>query len=207
MGYVSGDADYIVDGVLTEGEAWVGLASSTLSSGASQIDIYLNDYGSGNTKLNTSQYVELVVIGSLRALHGGAGEYTSPTLVKFGQSVGLASGYYQTYWYGVSQNSDFKTELSDAYFGYVASNSADSDIFTGFISRFGPVSTGLFKTAEHHVFNDVNYQSTENTLGLSYNVLHEDGLIDMLRFKSNAPSGFIAGSRLDVYGVLPRMAQ
>ncbi len=201
------DADYIVDGVLTEGEAWVPLASSTLSSGASQITVYLNDYGSGNTQLNTSQYVELVVIGSLRALHGGTNEYTSPTTVKFGQSVSLASGYYQTYWYGVSQNSDFKAESSDAYFGYCASNSADANIFTGFISRFGPVSTGLFKTAEHLVFNDVNYQSTENTLGLSYNVLHEDGLIDMIRFQSGAPSGFIAGSRIDVYGVLPRMVQ
>ena len=201
------DADYIVDGVLTEGEAWVPLISTTLSGNATNVDFYLNDYGSGNTQLNASQYVELVMIGSVRQLHGGSGEYTGSMRCQFGSSVSLATAYYQTYWYGASQNGDIHTELSDAYVGYSASNSADADIWTGFISRFGPVSTGTMKQAEHTVFNDVNYQSTENQMTVTYNSLMDDGIIDMIRMTGNTPSGFITGSRFDLYGVLPRMVQ
>ena len=151
------DSSYIVDGVLSEGESWVPLVSSTLDATTHYIDIALGEGVVGSTVLNASQYAEIIVIGSLRQVDS---DYASTVQVHYGQNVTDANAYFEGFWYGASQNSDFKGSISNGYAGYSAAASADADIFTGFISRFGP-QTGLFKTAKHWMFNDVNYQSTE----------------------------------------------
>lgn len=196
------DSSYIVDGVLTEGESWVPLLSSTLDATTQYIDIALGEGVVGSTVLNATQYAEIIVIGSLRQVDS---DYASTVQVYYGQNVTDANAYFEGFWYGASQNSDFKGGISNGYAGYSAAASADANIFTGFISRFGP-QTGLFKTAKHWMFNDVNYQSTEKQLCVAYTTKFSQQGIDTIRYK-RAASGFAAGSRIDVYGVLPRMAQ
>ena len=196
------DSSYIVECVVSEGESWVPLVSSTLDATTHYIDIALGEGVVGSTVLNASQYAEIIVIGSLRQVDS---DYASTVQVHYGQNVTDANAYFEGFWYGASQNSDFKGSISNGYAGYSAAASADADIFTGFISRFGP-QTGLFKTAKHWMFNDVNYQSTEKQLCIAYTTKFSQQGIDTIRYK-RAALGFAAGSRIDVYGVLPRMAQ
>ncbi len=58
------DPAYIVDGVLTDGEAWVGIATTTLASDTASITFTSTDDGQVG---DFSQYMDLVAISYVRS--------------------------------------------------------------------------------------------------------------------------------------------
>ena len=187
------DPSYIAAGVLTDPEAWVALATES-PSGANVEFVSTDDGQVGDW----SQYMDLVIIGYARSGVSGAGN----TGVYFTQNNDGASNYaWQQYQGdGASASADAQASISYIRFGVAPKAGATANQFGAYVIQLSDINSGKYKSA---------FCQGACDLGGSGNVNMFVGL-----YKSQAPisvidltddTGFVAGSRFDLFGVLPRM--
>ena len=191
------DPSYIVDGVLTDGEAWVALASTTLTSDAASVTF--TDPSDGSS-LDWCQFMDLVVImywkgattsdpmrTGLLQLNGDttATNYVIETLYGDGSSVSAV------YW----------NENGLAYSGLLGNDGTTGTAFSATITTFFDVNSGKYKSFMVENASDYDGAGVVQITGGSYKT---QAPISSILFKSDS-GNILDESRFDLFGVLPRM--
>ena len=202
------DPSYIVDGVLTDGEAWVAVASTTLTSDAASITFTSTDDGQVG---DFSQYMDLVAICYWAGTQTGAGyqfglcnmngdgshgNYSSQHLVADGNE---ALSVYDT-------GTEWPLVIAVGCVKAVTSPSTISlNIFGSTICHFFDINSGKYKTSLSQNAGDIALQANGSfRLGISARTWESQAAVTSLVF--HMQSGNIRDeSRIDLFGVLPRM--
>ena len=189
------DPAYIVDGVLTDGEAWVGIATTTLGSDTATVTFTSTDDGQVG---DFSQYMDLVLVSYVRS---------AQAVTSDGMRVNLnndTNNNYSIQWfYGNGSTASASSGSTYSYFsgGDLVGDSAGANIFSSAVLHLFDINSGKYKTGFVRVASDRNgagYVQLNASTWRSQAAITE---IDLLFSGTNIKSG----SRFDLFGVLPRM--
>ena len=190
------DPAYIVDGVLTDGEAWVGLNTTTLGSDTATVTFTSTDDGQVG---DFSQYMDLVLITYARSARTGD---ESPIDMRFNNDT--ASNYVTQMLKGINTSaSAVALTATYAQIAELPATSQPANYRATSITTLFDINSGKYKSG---------------TIQWSRDSSGGDGSISRgaLTWKSQAPiaeidlydlfgGDFLTGSSFSLFGVLPRM--
>ncbi len=191
------DPAYIVDGVLTDGEAWVGIATTTLASDAASIT-FANP-ADGSSK-DWSQFVDFFLVGYAKTTYTGAiygwlkmnfnndtgGNYTSQFLYGDGSS---ALGWRDT-------------AGSFIWFPGQGSVSGQTNEFAASWTHMFDVNSGKYKQSISQRGADSN---GDGYVSVASGTWKSQAAIEEIDFTAWGAGDLAAGTRIDMWGILPRM--
>ena len=184
---------YIVDGVLTDGEAWVPLITNVLTSDAQPIT-----FQSSTGANDWSQYMDLVIVGYVQS-NGAAGVYQCQLnndtgsnypwqRINAGQTtMGVGSSAGGTY----------------ANFGFVNGSSDAALAYSAFTARFSDINSGAWKTVNCFTGASNGSGSNNHIFNTESSWMGQPAVTEIDLFVSSQDTK--AGSRFDLFGILPRM--
>ena len=189
------DPSYIVDGVLTDGEAWVAIQSTTIvGTGTSVATFTSTDDGQVG---DFSQYMDLVVV-----TYGRTATAVAQDNIWMRFNGDTTNGNYAgQYIQGDGSNDTADTEAQPIV-GILPANSATANIFGSMVSHLFDVNSGKYKSSVH--------QSACDTDGSGYVWLHamtwkNQSPITSVQVISKNAGNLKDGSMISLFGVLPRM--
>jgi hypothetical protein len=185
------DPAYIVDGVLTDSEAWVGLGTTTLGSDTASVTFTSTDDGQVG---DFSQYMDLVAVTYTRAddgylrmrFNGDAGSNYQIQELKGTGAAASASSY----------------ATSNVVCGVGISTAKGANEFAaGYITIFD-INSGKYKSVVSQVAADSN---GDGNISLNAAAWKSQAAITSVAFVITSGTNFIAASQFSLFGVLPRM--
>ena len=181
------------DGSLTDGESWVALATAE-PSGANVEFVSTDDGQVGDW----SQYMDLVILGYARSGVAGSGN----TGVYFTLNNDGASNYawQQLQGDGSSASADVQASISYIRFGVAPQASATANAFGAYKIDLFDINSGKYKSVLCQGASDLDGSGNVNLFVGTYKSQAPITVIDL-----TDDSGFVAGSRFDLFGILPRM--
>ena len=189
------DPAYIVDGVLTDGEAWVAIASTTLASDTALVTWTSPDDGSST---DWSQFMDLVLITYARAESGG--NVWGYTQIQFNNDTGSNYPYQLIYGNGSSAVATYDTPAF--WRGGAMGDGAGANEFGVSVVHIFDINSGKYKSGV--------WQTAADSDGDGYVFLHSatwknQAAITEIDLSPFNGTNLVAGSRFDLFGVLPRM--
>ena len=188
------DPTYIVDGVLTDGEAWVGIATTTLASDTATVTFTSTDDGQVG---DWSQYMDLVAVIYARSTHVSGSR-------SIRNSLNNATGNpYEVQWFygnGGSATASPNTGSSTMLIGHTTSAAAGSNIFGAMTVHYFDINSGKYKTVLSRYAADT---SGSGNVGLNAGTWENQSAITEIDYSTS--SNFLAGSTFSLFGILPRM--
>jgi hypothetical protein len=181
-------------GAITDGEAWVALVSTTLGSDTASITFTSTDDGQVG---DFSQYMDLVVI-----TYGRTATAVAQDNIWMRFNGDTTNGNYAgQYLEGNGSAATANTEAQPIV-GILPANSATANIFGSMVSHLFDVNSGKYKSSVH--------QSACDTDGSGYVWLHamtwkNQSPITSVQVISKNAGNLKDGTRIDLFGVLPRM--
>jgi hypothetical protein len=190
---------YIVNGTLTDGEAWVPLSTTILGSSTSSIG-----FTSTTGANDWSQYQDLMLVGYLRSDEASAGAYLRCQI----NGSGLVTDGYdsQGAWStGATMSAWENAYTNQNIIGYITAGSATANQFSAVTIKFHDINSGKNKTGFAKCAvgtGDVNgYMSVWN-----FTAFQQAPLTSFYLIGYPAGSDTMAtGCRVDLFGILPRM--
>ena len=184
--------DYIVDGVLTDGEAWVALGTATPSSA--------NVTFTSSTGANDwSQYMDLVMICYVRSV--GTGTWKDITMNLNNDTT--TGNYAHQYLYGDGNPGGVAANTATpAYTGlaYIAGAGSSANVFSTVIYNLFDINSGKYTSVSTQCASE---GGNPDTIWVNEGVWESQAAVTEIDLTTS--SGFAAGSRFDLFGVLPRM--
>ena len=188
------DPSYIdASGVLTDPEAWVALKTDSPSSA----NIVWNSPNDGSS-LDWGQFMDLAIIGYARSATSGSG--VTGVYLRINNDGGNDYGWQQLQSDGSSASADGNASLSYIRFGVAPQASATTNAFGAYIMYFADINSGKYKSVLCQGAADKDGSGNVNMFAGVYRSPSPIIRIDLLD-----DTGFAAGSRFDLFGVLPRM--
>ena len=191
--------DYLDGGVLSDGDAFVAATSTVLSSAASTVII-----NSGTGKNNWSQYQDLFITWTAR----GANSQDAANMYCY-INDDPSSNYSTQYLYGNAEGSSvvkaFSATESKLRLGQCPCENKPDYVFSSGWVWLYDFNSGKYKYSHQRFSNDSN-TSTNSSSGWFSGVWRKWDPIIKLEFHSDGGQ-LMAGSRFDIFGVLPRMVQ
>lgn len=196
---------YVVDGTLTDGEAWVACATYVeTGSGVTSVT-----FSSSTGCNNWSQYQDLVLISSMRSEYNGV--VIGGTLSFNGDTT---SAHYVHQSIRDDGGAAFAYEQQSNSYLILLGATALANTFVSNLSRIHDINGGYCKTLSSQNANNDNNTTWGVTLNTScwgnpasadvyYGVGEIQKAITSITIGTTA--GFQAGTRFDLFGVLPRM--
>jgi len=184
--------DYLSEGVLTEGEAWVFIASTELSTAAATVT-----FASGTGKQNWSQYLDLYLIAAPRrdSSSAGVGNY------RLNNDAGSTSYVRQEFYTnGATAYAYGTTGYSYNRFGSMPGGA--SNYFGGSVTQFFDINSGKYKSSITQYSNEY---STGGSGGIVAGTWLSQAAVTEIDLTLNSGTNFAVGSRFDLYGILPKM--
>jgi hypothetical protein len=196
------DPAYIVDGVLTDGEAWVALASTTLSSDTALITF--TSPADGSSK-DWSQFMDLVIVWYAR----GPGSGTQLTYMTMTLNNDTSAGAYPNQFQrgnnnGVSTSSDHAPGPAYQLLAMIPENGHAAGIFAGGVCHIFDINSGKYKSMMAMTAADVNSGGTGESR-IDFTMWRNTAAVSEIDIKQLFGSNLETGSRWDLFGVLPRM--
>ena len=200
------DPAYIVDGVLTDGEAWVGIAHASLSLPAATVTFTsTNDGQTGDF----SQYMDLVIICYTRSDRSAVHSYLH---LNENNREGARHTVMWMYTDGATVNKSVGgASTAVQTIGYVMGASAGANEFSCTVTHLFDINSGKNKSgmsvsaadsegAGETLINAINWRVEQPGVGAAArtSAIFE---IDLTTYSDD----FVAGSTFDLFGVLPRM--
>ena len=195
------DPSYIVDGVLTDGEAWVGLGTTTLGVDTTTVTFTSTDDGQVG---DFSQYMDLVLISYCR--NARADNNGTTYFIRFNNDTG--SNYTYQLMQGTGSAAQASTSAATTYvpLGQVPKDNDAANMYAASVAHMFDINSG-------------KYKSTVVQNGSALTTNGSDGKAELVAstWKSQAPLTEIdiaaslygydinAGSMFSLFGVLPRM--
>jgi len=186
---------YIVDGVLTDGEAWVPLVTNVLTSDAAVVT-----FQSSTGANDWSQYQDLKLISYGRNGDGSA------MVMKMNLNNDTGANYcYQQFYAPTSGSTPVAaTSTTNTYldfFWYPPSATAANVVACGITTLFD-INSGKYKNATVQIVDDMigsGYVVLSTVAWKNQSPITEIDLVDF------SGDNIAADSRFDLFGLLPRM--
>jgi hypothetical protein len=190
------DPAYIVDGVLTDGEAWVAIASTTLGADAASITFTSTDDGQVG---DFSQYMDLTTIAYWRSAR--AATMTVPEMEFNSDTTGTNYEYQQVYGNGSAVVAGTAADGPRTGPFLIAASTGTTDLFQIQISHLFDINSGKYKSSLHQTAADWNGSGYVDITTLTWKNQAAITSIKML----GEFGDLLAESRIDLFGILPRM--
>ena len=195
------DPSYIVDGVLTDGEAWVPLQTDILTGDANSVT-----WTSSTGANDWSQYMDLVVITNANNDYPGASSGYN-IYAHFNDDSTNANYTFERYYDSGSGDAHAQWYSPDgAYLGAAVSSGVGATDFGGSIARISDINSGKWKNIFAHSANASSVASYQEVYVVG-NYWTGTAAINKMQLYADISGtyNFIANSRFDLWGVLPRM--
>ncbi len=181
-------------GVLTDGEAWVGIATTTLGSDTASVTFTSTDDGQVG---DFSQYMDLVVI-----TYGRTATAVTQDNIWMRFNGDTTNGNYAGQYLEANGSAVTANVEAQPIVGILPANSATANIFGSMVSHLFDVNSGKYKSSVH--------QSACDTDGSGYVWLHamtwkNQSPITSVQVISKNAGNLKDGSMISLFGVLPRM--
>jgi hypothetical protein len=198
------DPAYIVDGVLTDGEAWVGIATTTLGSDTAVVTFTSTDDGQVG---DFSQYMDLVLI-----CYGRTDRVATSDVIQLAVNNDTTSGNYSMqrfYGYGGSASANSSTAH-----GYKFSDmecpaaSSPANVFAACVIHCFDVNSGKYKSNVLTVASEgwsALGSTADGWVQIQANTWKSQAPITEFDFTSAHGTNIASGSSFSLFGVLPRM--
>ena len=186
------DPAYIVNGTLTDGEAWVAVASTTLGADTASITFTSTDDGQVG---DFSQYMDLVAILYWRSAH--AATHTQPHI----DINGSSSDFSAQFLWGTGAAVVAETSVENRFGFLLIADTSTANIFQASIVHFFDINSGKYKSflAQHALDADGS-----GYVDIDAVTWKQQAAITSITFKGDSGS-LKDESRIDLFGVLPRM--
>jgi hypothetical protein len=188
------DPAYIVDGVLTDGEAWVGIATTTLGSDTASITFTSTDDGQVG---DFSQYMDLVAILYWRSATASATRMGELDI----NSDTTDANYSIQGLYGDGTSATAWTNAENRLANIVIADTSTANAFSSSVVHFFDINSGKYKNYMAMNAGDYNGAGQAEILAGTYK---GQAPISSILFKIDS-GNILAASRIDLFGVLPRM--
>jgi hypothetical protein len=181
-------------GVLTDGEAWVGLGTTTLGSDTATVTFTSTDDGQVG---DWSQYMDLVVVWYARSDRAST---NNDFIVRFNNDtssnypIQLLSGS------GAAVNGYTATNTF-AYMGDLPAASSTANQFSAGVATFFDVNSGKYKSVLAQSAKDADGSGYVSLFAATWKSQAPITEIDLIASGNN----LVAGTHIDLFGVLPRM--
>jgi len=188
--------DYIVDGTLTDGEAWVPLIT-TVVSGTSTSNVQMQSSTGAN---DWSQYMDLVLISSARSL-------TTDGVVNLRFNNDTGSNYVGQILQGNgTDDSAYFQSLTNADIAVIPKSTATADFFGSFVCTMFDINAGKYTSLQSLRANNMNAAGSPNIIAMTtFCWKNQAAVTEIDVFIAGGTAAFAANSRFDLFGVLPRM--
>jgi len=187
------DPAYIVDGVLTDGEAWVGLATTTLASDAATVTFTSTDDGQVG---DWSQYMDLILIAYTR---GETGAIWDNGLMRFNNDTG--SNYSWQVFVGDGSSVAAESGTTTGVYIRTLGTSAGTNEFAAVIAHLFDINSGKYKSVVTQAAADSDGDGFVRMGADTWKSQAAITEIDLVPGSGN----LLAGSSFSLFGVLPRM--
>jgi len=195
------DPAYIVDGVLTDGEAWVALASNEPDGSANSVGF--TDPSDGSS-LDWCQFMDFVVICYVRGAKSGVAQEGFKLRLGTGASaVDSGSNYANQDLKGDGAN-DSAVAYSDSgiFIGSMPAATATANAFGVSVTHLFDVNSGKYKSALTQAAIDLDGSGDAFLNACTWK---NQGAINKMTLYEGSGANIVSGSRIDLFGVLPRM--
>ncbi len=180
---------YIVDGVLTDGEAWVALQSHVLSADATGVT-----FQSSTGANDWSQYMDLVIIGYCQS------DTETSVIARYNNDTGTNYTYQELYGDG-SSVAGYTADVAYNFWGYCTKVADGANDFSMFKVDLFDINSGKYKTSASQYAVDKSGSGYVGLLTSTWKSQAAITEIDLLAWTGDWKDG----SRFDLWGVLPRM--
>jgi len=186
------DPSYIVDGVLTDGEAWVAIQSTTIvGTGTSVATFTSTDDGQVG---DFSQYMDLVLIE-----YGVGGSGVLKLTLNNDSTYAI---YEQQQLYGDGSSVTATTRTTDTFNYSMWMKASGGTSFSCAIHQFFDINSAKYKSMLLQFADDHDGSGYVGIIASTYKSQAPITEIDLVDHDGGI---LIAGSRYDLFGVLPRM--
>ena len=190
---------YMVDGVLTDGEAWVPLSTTVISTPANIVT-----WTSSTGANDWSQYMDLVIItnGNTSYSSDAAG---MPIYGQLNDDSTSANYTWERFWgNGSSTFAQYYASKDGFSAGLEVSTGIGADEFGGSICRLVDINSGKWKTIHAYSANATT-NATHQEVHSTACFWRKTESIIKIELIADGSHNHIADSRFDLFGVLPRM--
>ena len=191
------DPSYIdADGVLTDGEAWVAVASTTLGSDTASITFTSTDDGQVG---DFSQYMDLFVIAYWRSAR--AATMTVPQMRFNGDDTGTNYAYQLLQVDGTNAEAAAAANQARSGSFLFAASTTPATQFQVQISHLFDINSGKYKSSLHQTAAD---QDGEGYVDITALTWKNQAAVTSVKLMGEF-GDLLDESRIDLFGVLPRM--
>ncbi len=198
------DPAYIVDGVLTDSEAWIGLGTTTLGSDTASVTFTSTDDGQVG---DFSQYMDLVVVSYARSVRV---DYDDSLSALFNGDTAADSQYTVQMLQGrvTTVTQTLTTSGGDGVagtLGFIPSTLGTANVFGVAVSTFFDVNSGKYKSWVSQSAAHTGSAAYRGTVRLQAGTYAKQAPITSIKLFPGYGSDLLSGSSFSLFGVLPRM--
>ena len=198
------DPSYISNGVLEDGEAWGGIATTDVDPAASNIN-WTNP--SNGSSLDWSQFMDLIIV---LYCHGTSASGASNVEMRLGNgtdAVISSASYARQYLKGDGANDSATSSTGDAFFlGDTPTDNNDASAgdttFSAHLITLFDINSGKYKSMSCQSASD---RDGAGNVELWAGTLTEQFALGEIYLQMDGGSTLAGGSYASLFGVLPRM--
>jgi hypothetical protein len=191
------DPAYIVDGVLTDGEAWVGLGTTTLGSDTATITFTSTDDGQVG---DFSQYMDLMVVWYARSAKAATGEgYLG---MRYNNNSGAIYGQQFLTGDGSSASAGESSGPTYTFLGFIPNNNVTANIFASGVCSIFDINSGKYTSSIAQLAEDMDGSGRVRLEAVTWRNQAPISEIDVFEVYGE---NMLAGSQVSLFGILPRM--
>ena len=189
------DPAYIVDGVLTDGEAWVAVGSATVA-GSSAADITFTSTDDGQVG-DFSQYMDLVIVSYVRSTYASS---VSDFYFQYNGDTGSNYARQDLMGNGSAASAATLSSRTNAEIGWAPAATTGANIFSSSVTHIFDINSGKYKSDLSLFAAD---EDGGGTVQMWTNIWKSQAAVASIRLDTHGD--FAIGTRIDLFGVLPRM--
>jgi len=192
--------DYIVNGVLTDTEAWVAIQTSIIGSGGTSNITWTSTTGANDW----SQYMDLMIVAHLHTGNSG-----SSTVICEPNAVTYTGSSYTAEYWSSRFDTDGSTISGITWAGYpilaleAPGTSDTSGVFASATMLFNDINSGKFKSAWSQAAMDTG--AAGGHMGMAGVTAQRQTPITSIKCRASSGANISEYSRFDLFGCLPRM--
>ena len=192
------DPAYIVDGVLTDGEAWVGIATIDVT-GTSTTIIVFESTDDGQVG-DFSQYMDLFVVGYASCIYAA----DTTLWMRYNLNDDATGGNYITQDLQGDGSSVSASALGATSVGWLPTNHLTAaNVFGAYTAQFFDINSGKYKSSMWTTAMDGN--GSYDRVGMAASTWKSQAPITKIEIYEPNGFAFVAGSKFSLFGILPRM--
>jgi len=192
------DPSYIVDGVLTDSEAWVGLSTIDVT-GTSTTIIAFESTNDGQVG-DWSQYMDLFIVGYASCIY--AADSTLWMRLELNDDATGTNYLAQKLTGEGTGTAASQTDANSV--GYLPTNNGTAaNVFGAYTAQFFDINSGKFKSSAWTTAMDGN--GSYARIDLRGCIWRSQAAITKIEIYEPNGFSFVAGSKFSLFGILPRM--